>query len=314
MIKMSSKSRHEEILDPKKAILNLTKILPVSQASTLNLKICPFFVLKEEMKDIYRNFPLPFSINNSDPLGPFIESEFNKDRDSYRSPWSNTYFPPKESDKLLPKELRELEQKINQLIKVYLKVYYSEDAISSAYIMFQDESISNGFLCCVFIKSSVKNSDNLSDDSFLESTNIISVKFMRERTDTPNKEKIKVIYKANTMFLFKLGFKNLENFEYNGTKFCECTNSTYINNYFDYEKHLKYIGKSIEENEGNLRLKLDKIYLEKNNYICKEIRIEEGQDGETNSQINNLKKVCTEFEKFAKKKKDEFSERKKILI
>ena len=135
---------------------------------------------------------------------------------------------------------------------------------------------------------------------------------MRERTDTPNKEKIKVIYKANTMFLFKLGFKNLENFEYNGTKFCECTNSTYINNYFDYEKHLKYIGKSIEENEGNLRLKLDKIYLEKNNYICKEIRIEEGQDGETNSQINNLKKVCTEFEKFANKKNDEFSERKKF--
>ena len=140
---MLSKSKHEEILDPKKAILNLTKILPVSQASILNLKICPFFVLKEEMKDIYRNFPLPFSINNSDPLGPFIQSEYNKDGDSYRSPWSNTYFPPKESDKLLPKELRELEQKINQLIKVYLKVYYSEDAISSAYIMFQDESISN---------------------------------------------------------------------------------------------------------------------------------------------------------------------------
>ena len=303
-----SRKNTEEIDTPKKAILNLTKILPVSQSSILNIKICPYFILREEMKDIYKNFPLQFKINNSDPLGPFIESEFNRDENSYRSPWSNKYFPPKESDKLLPNELRELELRINQLIKLYLKLYYSEDAISSAYIMFQDESISNGFLCYVFIKSSVKNSEHLKDSSFLESTNIITVKFMRERSDTPNKERIKIIYKTNTIFLFQLEFKNLANFVYNGTKFCDCSKTTYTTNYFDYDKHLRYIGKSIEENEGNLRLKLDKIYLEKNNYICKEMRIEEGQDGETNSQINNYKKICTEFEKYAKRKKDESSE------
>ena len=307
---MISKKSKDEITYPKKAIVNLTTILPVTQASILNLKICPFFIFKEEMKDINKNFPIQFTINNSDPLGPFIESEYNKDGDSYRSPWSNKYFPQKESNKLLPNELRELEQRINQLIKTYLKIYYSEDAISSAYIMFQDESISNGFLCCVFIKSSVNNSEYLKDESFLESTNLISVKFMRERSDTPNKERIKVIYKASTIFLYKLKLKNLENCEFNGTKSCDCLKTTYINNYFDYEKHLRYIGKSIEENEGNLRLKLDKIYFEKNNYICKEIRMEEGQDGETNTQINNLKKVCSEYEKYAKKMKAESSERK----
>ena len=305
------RNKTEEIDTPKKAILNLTKILPVSQSSILNIKICPYFILREEMKDIYKNFPLQFKINNSDPLGPFIESEFNRDENSYRSPWSNKYFPPKESDKLLPNELRELELRINQLIKLYIKLYYSEDAISSAYIMFQDESISNGFLCYVFIKSSVKNSEHLKDSSFLESTNIISVKFMRERSDTPNKERIKIIYKTNTIFLFQLEFKNLANCVYSGTKFCDCSKTTDTTNYFDYEKHLRYIGKSIEENEGNLRLKLDKIYLEKNNYICKEMRIEEGQDGETNNQINNFKKICTEFEKYAKRKKDESSDIKK---
>ena len=307
---MSLKSNKGEINDPKAAILYLTKILPVSQASTLNLKICPFFILKEGMKDININFPIQFTINNSDPLGPFIESEYNKDDDSYRSPWSNKYFPQKDSNKLLPNELRELEQRLNQLIKTYLKIYYNEDSISSAYIQFQDESISNGFRCCVFIKSSINNSDYLKDESFLESSNIISVKFLKERPDARNKERIKTIYKANTFFLYKLKFKNLENCEYNGTKHCYSEKITYMNNYFDYEKHLRYIGKSIEENEGNLRLKLDKIYFEKNNYICKEIRMEEGQDGETNSRINNLKKVCTEYEKYAKKMKAESSNRK----
>lgn len=312
---MLSKKIKKEIKDPKDAILNLTEILPVDQASILNLQICPFFILKEGMKDIVKNFPIKFTINKSDPLGPFIESEYNKDGDSFRSPWSNKYFPPKESNKLLPNELRELEQRVNQLIKTYLKIYYSEDAISSAYIMFQDESISNGFLCSVFIKSSVNNSEYLKDESFLESTNIISVKFMKEKSNTPNKERIKVMYKTNTYFLYKIKFKNLDNCEYNGTNNCINSKTTYTNNYFDYEKHLRYIGNSIEENEGNLRLKLEMIGFDKNNYICKEIRMEEGQDGETNTQINNLKKIYTEFEKYAsarKMKAELQNERKKI--
>ena len=297
-----SKQKSEEIIDEKQAILNLTKIIPVSQASTLNLKICPFFVIKESMKDIYKNFPIQFNINNSDPLGPFIESEVNKDGDSYRSPWSNTYFPPIDSNKLLPKELRELEQKLNELIKLYKKIYYNEDAISSAYITYSDDQISNGFTCTIYIKSNINNSPYLKDDSFLETTNIVLVKFVRERSDEPNKEKIKINYKTNTIFLFKLNLKGLDNCIYNGTKNCECKKSTYTTNYFDFEKHLKYIGTSIEENEGSLRLKLDKIYLEKNNFIIKEIRMKEGQEG-GNSQINNLKSLCSDFEKYAAAKK-----------
>ena len=39
---MISKKPSEEIIDPKKAILNLTKIISVSQSSLLNTKICPF--------------------------------------------------------------------------------------------------------------------------------------------------------------------------------------------------------------------------------------------------------------------------------
>ena len=103
--------------------------------------------------------------------------------------------------------------------------------------------------------------------------------------------------------MFKLELKDLDGGIYNGTKNCECKKSTYISNYFDFETHLKYIGKSIEENEGNLRLKLDKIYLEKNNYITEEIRKEEGQDGKTNTQITNLKNICNEFEKYAASRK-----------
>ena len=284
------KESEKEKLTPKDALLNLTRILPVTHANTLINKICPFFIYKEDMKYIYKNFPIKFNINTSDPLGPFIESEYNKDENSYRSPWSNTYFPSKESTKILPKELRFLEEKINTIIKLYLKIYYNpENTISSAYINFSD--ISHGFNCCVLIESKIKNSEILDENSFLDSTNIINVKFVRER----NREEYKVLYTTNTTFLFKLKMKNSE-FEFNGTENCENKKNAYISDYFQAKTHLENIGKSIEENEGKLRLKLDKIYLEKNNYICKEIR---SSDEETKNKVNNLKNIFSEFERDA---------------
>ena len=100
------KHKSEEIIDEKQKILNLTKIIPVVQASTIKLKLCPFFITKESMKDIYKNFPVKFIINNSDSLSPFIESDVNKDGDSYRSPWSNTsntYFSSNKFKYVTPK-------------------------------------------------------------------------------------------------------------------------------------------------------------------------------------------------------------------
>ena len=278
-MKMLYKQKEETKIDEKGALINLTKILPVTEADTLIQKICPFFIDKIYMRNIYRNFPLNFKINNSDPLGPFIESEFNKDENSFRSPWSNTYFPAKESGKRLPKELRALEEKINSIIKLYLKMYYSPDAISSAYITFTDESISNGFNCNILIQSKFNNSKVLDPNSFLETTNIISVKFMKARDKDSNKEKIKVIYNTNTIL--------------------NCNKPTYIKDYFETKTHLEYIGKSVEENEGKLRSKLDKIYLGKNNFICKEIR---NNDEGNKNRIINLKNICTEFEKYAERK------------
>ena len=295
-------------MDKKGAIMNLTKILSVTESDTVIKKICPFFIYKEEMRNIYKKFPLKFSINTSDPLGPFIESEYNKDEESYRSPWSNTYFPKKESNKHLPKELRLLEEKINMLIKLYLKIYYSKDAISSAYITFTDESISNGFNCCVMIQSKINDSKNLDENSFIESTNVINVKFMRERAKEPNKEKIKVIYRTSTTFLFKIKMKNAE-CEFNGTENCDCNKSTYIKDYFENKTHLEFIGKSIEENEGKLILKLDNVFLEKNNYICNEIR---NKNEENKNRVINYKNICNEFEKYATSRKMKAEGKKNI--
>lgn len=92
----------------------------------------------------------------------YIASEFNRNKDSYRSPWSNEYSTsptkPKSSNTSLgsacgyepPKDLRELEIVINNMLKHYVKLYYDE-GIASAYAW---ETV-HGLAVAVLIKKGI---------------------------------------------------------------------------------------------------------------------------------------------------------------
>ena len=72
-------------------------------------------------------------LETSDPNGPFLKTEFNRDGDSYRSPLSNKYFP--ESEGYLPQgELRRIEEIGNVLFAEYTKLYYGNGAISNFFV------------------------------------------------------------------------------------------------------------------------------------------------------------------------------------
>ncbi|EEF35273.1 probable F-actin-capping protein subunit beta [Ricinus communis] len=78
----------------------------------------------------------------------FILCEYNRDADSYRSPWSNKYYPPLE-DALCPSaELRKLEIEANEVFAIYRDQYY-EGGISSVY-MWEDDN--EGFVGCFLVK------------------------------------------------------------------------------------------------------------------------------------------------------------------
>ena len=60
----------------------------------------------------------------------FLQCEYNKDGDSYRSPWSNEYYPAivveeGEEQPVYPSEqLLVLEKKANEVFARYAKMYY----------------------------------------------------------------------------------------------------------------------------------------------------------------------------------------------
>jgi capping protein beta len=77
----------------------------------------------------------------------FLLCDYNRDGDSYRSPWSNKYFPAFEEGFLPSESLRALEVEANAIFDAYRELYF-EGGISSVYLWDQDE----GFAGCFLIK------------------------------------------------------------------------------------------------------------------------------------------------------------------
>lgn len=67
----------------------------------------------------------PLETENDENVGKvFLKHEYNRDGDSYRSPWSNQYFPNTESTFFPSAHLLQMEHKANAMFATYVKLYY----------------------------------------------------------------------------------------------------------------------------------------------------------------------------------------------
>ena len=77
--------------------------------------------------------------------------DYNRDGDSYRSPWTNEYDPKLDDGVVPPKHLRDLEVTANEVFESYKTQYY-EGGASSVYCWELDDS---AFAACVLMKKEV---------------------------------------------------------------------------------------------------------------------------------------------------------------
>lgn len=76
----------------------------------------------------------------------FLKCEYNRDGDSYRSPWSNQYYPQASEDAVYPSsELLALEQKSNEVFQRYAQMYF-DSAFTSVYYFDTDFGFGAAFL------------------------------------------------------------------------------------------------------------------------------------------------------------------------
>jgi len=82
----------------------------------------------------------------------YLTCDYNRDGESYRSPWSNEYDPPLEDGTAPSTKLRKLEIQANEAFDAYREMYY-EGGVSSVFLWDLDDG---GFAGVVLLKKVLK--------------------------------------------------------------------------------------------------------------------------------------------------------------
>eukprot|EP01065_Artemidia_motanka_P007549 TRINITY_DN1376_c0_g2_i1.p1 TRINITY_DN1376_c0_g2~~TRINITY_DN1376_c0_g2_i1.p1 ORF type:complete len:517 (+),score=186.68 TRINITY_DN1376_c0_g2_i1:151-1551(+) len=84
----------------------------------------------------------------------FIICEYNRDADSFRSPWSSQYCPPLEGGVQPTPQLRELEVRLNDVFSAFCAQYYGSEGVSSCYCW--DSGEEGSWACAVLFRKESK--------------------------------------------------------------------------------------------------------------------------------------------------------------
>ncbi|THH27867.1 hypothetical protein EUX98_g6324 [Antrodiella citrinella] len=82
----------------------------------------------------------------------YLACDYNRDGESYRSPWSNEYDPPLDDGTVPSPKLRKLEITANEAFDTYREMYY-EGGVSSVFLWDLDDG---GFAGVVLLKKALK--------------------------------------------------------------------------------------------------------------------------------------------------------------
>ncbi|KAA8537979.1 hypothetical protein F0562_027439 [Nyssa sinensis] len=209
-------------------------------------------LLPEHSSDLLSQVDQPLQVlRDVDSGKDFVLCEYNRDADSYRSPWSNKYHPPLEDGPYPSLELRKLEIEANDVFAIYCDQYY-EGGISSVY-MWEDEN--EGFVACFLIKKDGSKSGQgrrgYLQEGAWDAIHVIEVGPEEEGT---------AHYCLTSTVMLSLTTNN----ESSGTFNLSGSIRRQMNMDLSVEEgHLCNMGKMIEEIEGKLRNSLDQVYFGK---------------------------------------------------
>jgi len=125
---------------------SLLRRMPPDQLSSTLLSICK--MSPDIMESLLPEVDQPLKIRRDEVAKrDFIVCDYNRDGDSFRSPWSNRYFPPA-ADLCLPSaRLREMEERANDAWDGYKDLYYDPSGCTgSVYFWDVDEGFCAAFL------------------------------------------------------------------------------------------------------------------------------------------------------------------------
>ncbi|KAE9402886.1 F-actin capping protein [Gymnopus androsaceus JB14] len=132
------------------SMLDLMRRLPPTRTEenvAALIRICPDYA-----DDLLGSVDQPLQLKTDRATGKeYLACDYNRDGESYRSPWSNEYDPPLEDGTVPTPKLRKLEISANDAFDTYREMYY-EGGVSSVYLWDLDDG---GFAGVVLLKKTM---------------------------------------------------------------------------------------------------------------------------------------------------------------
>jgi len=187
----------------------------------------------------------------------YLLCDYNRDGDSYRSPWSNKYDPPLGDGAVPTKALREIELRANEVFDIYRDLYY-EGGVSSVYCWDLDP----GFAAVILIK---KTQDHSKKGQPMKGTwDSIHVVEVQDSAKNAHYKLTSTVMLSIETETEATGTVNLA-----GSLTRQSEGEYPVN---DATPHVCNIGKMVEDMEYKLRQTLETIYFGKTKDIANELR------------------------------------------
>lgn len=238
-------------LDPKNITKNLQNIIRLNP---------------DLAEDLLSSVDIPLDVARDEENGKkYLTCDYNRDLDSYRSPWSNKYYPKLDDEDESPfpsDKLRQLEIYANDSFDVYRDLYY-EGGVSSVYFWDQPDEDSSGndsnFAGVVLLK---KNTDD--NQGMWDSIHVLEVLVGSS----------KAVYKVTSTIILDLSkLDQKDTVSLSGNLIRQTEKELQIT---DEHSHIINIGTLIEDIESKLRNLLQEVYFGKTRDIVGDIRSLQG--------------------------------------
>jgi len=226
-------------------------------------------------EELCQRVDTPLEVEQDKKVGrPFLLCDYNRDGDSYRSPWSNQYFPElDDNDGFRPSDgLRELEVEANKVFDVYRHLYF-EGGVSSVYMWNLDENNDDRFAACFCIQKEAEGDKDL--QGFKGQWSSVHV---FEVLNSGKKDEFDYKLTSTVLVSMPLQLKGLGDIDLSGSITKQAQKKSLLKTIGDArQSHLEIMGPMLEDLELDLRNSLEAVYFQKTKEIINGMRVTDAQ-------------------------------------
>ncbi|WWD16059.1 hypothetical protein CI109_100484 [Kwoniella shandongensis] len=273
------------------SLLDLVRRLPPTRIESNVNALCD--LAPEYADDLLGNVDQPLKLLRDEEQGKdFLGCDYNRDGDSFRSPWSNTYLPESTSGPTPSPRLRQLETSLNGAFDTYREMYF-EGGVSSVYLWDLEDEPEAGkemsFAGVVLLKKTLSPSSSDPETAPLGSWDSLHVFECHERGRSAK-------YKLTSTVMLVLETKTLAKADGKGAEGAEGKGNVTLSGSMtrqaevDYPLttaagHIPNIGRLVEDMEIKMRNLLSAVYFGKTKDVINDLRSQSGLETKSKEDL-----------------------------